>query len=251
MHLTYWFKQVVGAAATPMMCGLLVVIAGGIVRLLDRRRLSNGLWMGAALLVYLSATAPVADALLSPLESRYPPLRDIQTLPPVQFIVVLGSGYGPRDGIPVTAAFTAEGLARIAEGVRLMRLIRGARLIVSGGAPANRAASAVGYAKFAVEFGIDENAIIKLDKSLDTAEEAESVAEIVGTSPFLLVTSACHMPRAMRLMQRAGTHPIAAPTGQLASPPVYFGVQGWLPSSGSLRKTEYAIHEYIGLAIVR
>ena len=251
MHLTYWVKQAVGAAATPLMCAFVLVLVGCVVRFMDRRRLSNGLWIGAALLVYLSAIAPVADALLSPLESRYPPVRDIQALPPVPYIVVLGSGYGPRDGIPITAALSAEALSRIAEGVRLMRKIRGSRLIVSGGAPLNRTASAVGYADFAVEFGVDENAIIKLDKSLDTADEAHSVAAVVGSSPFLLVTSAYHMPRAMRLMQRAGTHPIAAPTGQLAPYPSSFGVRGWFPSSGSLRKTEYAIHEYIGLAIAR
>jgi len=64
------------------------------------------------------------------------------------------------------------------------------------------------------------------------------------------VTSAYHMPRAVRLMQLAGAHPIPAPTGQLAPRQLDFGALAWIPRSGSLHKTERALHEYMGLAIV-
>jgi uncharacterized SAM-binding protein YcdF (DUF218 family) len=249
MHLTYFIKHLVGTAAMPLTCGLLIALAGIVARMFGWRRASAVLWISAASLVYLSSIAPVADALLAPLEGRYPPLGNIQDLPPVSFIVVLGNGYLPRDGIPITGALPADGLARIAEGVRLMRLVHGARLVVSGGAVGNQTASAIGYAKFAVEFGVDAGAIVKLDKALDTAEEASSVSAVVGSSPFILVTSAYHMPRAIRLMQLAGGRPIAAPTGQLASQGTAFGPRGWIPGTASLRKTECALHEYMGLAI--
>jgi uncharacterized SAM-binding protein YcdF (DUF218 family) len=225
-------------------------LAGAIVRLFGRRRISTALWIAAASLVYLSAISPIADALLAPLESCYPPLGDFKDLPPVGYIVVLGSDYEPRDGIPITAAFEGDGLARIAEGVRLMRQIHGARLVVSGGAAGGHTPSATGYAVFAAEFGVDAGAIVKLDGPLDTAEEASSVAALVGSSQFILVTSAYHMPRAMRLMQLAGAHPIPASTGQLAHRQPNFGAHGWIPSSASLRKTERALHEYMGLAIL-
>jgi uncharacterized SAM-binding protein YcdF (DUF218 family) len=190
----------------------------------------------------------VANTLLAPLEGRYPPLADIRGLP-VSDIVVLGSPYQPRAGIPITAALGDDGLVRIAEGVRLMHQVHGARLIVSGGASEDQTAAAVGYAKFAVELGIDPDSIVKLDKPLDTKEEAKSVFALLGKSQFILVTSAYHMPRAMLLMQLAGARPIPAPTGQLAAPHIDFGARAWIPSSTSLRRTEHAIHEYIGLAI--
>ena len=183
-------------------------------------------------------------------KTGFPPIDDL-SLPEVRYIVVLGSGYGQRTDIPVTAALPPDALARITEGVRLMRLIRGARLVVSGGAPDRQTASAAGYAKFAIELGVDPDAIVKLDKSLDTADEAASVAGRLGTAPFVLVTSAYHMPRAMRLMQLAGAHPIAAPTGQLAPRRVGLSVEGWIPAATSLSKTDRALHEYIGLAITR
>jgi uncharacterized SAM-binding protein YcdF (DUF218 family) len=249
MHLTHFIKLVVGAAVTPMAFGLLIVFAGAIARLFARRRLSIVLWTAAAFLVYVASIAPVADALLAPLEGRFAPLSDVQDLPPVRYIVVLGSGYAPRDGIPITAALEGDGLSRIAEGVRLMRQIHGARLVVSGGAVDNRTAAAVGYAQFAVDFGIDADSIVKLDKSLDTAEEASSIAALVGQAPFILVTSAYHMPRAVRLLQLAGAHPIPAPTGQLTSRQIEWAPQGWIPHSSSLHKTERALHEYIGMMI--
>jgi uncharacterized SAM-binding protein YcdF (DUF218 family) len=246
--LTYFIKQLVAAAVTPFVCALFICLAGILARISGWRRTAATLWTVAALLVYAAAISPVSNALLAPLEGRYPPLADIRGLA-VSDIVVLGSPYQPRGGIPITAALGDDGLMRIAEGVRLLRQVHGARLIVSGGASENQRAAAVGYAKFAVELGVDPESIVKLDKSLDTKEEAESVFALLGKSQFILVTSAYHMPRAMRLMQLAGADPIPAPTGQLATRHMDFGARAWIPSSTSLRRTEHAIHEYIGLAI--
>jgi uncharacterized SAM-binding protein YcdF (DUF218 family) len=250
MHLTQFVKELVTTTTAPLACGFLIAVFGSLVRVFGWRRFSAILWVAAASLVYLSAIAPVANALLVPLEGRYRPLGDMRSLPPVGYIVVLGSGYAPRDGIPITAALEGDGLTRIAEGVRLMHLIGGARLVVSGGATDPQMASAIGYAKFAVDFGVDEGSIVKLDQPLDTAEEARSVAALVGKSQFILVTSAYHMPRAVRLMELAGARPIPAPTGQLTPLRPDFGIRAWIPGVGSLLKTTRAIHEYLGMAIV-
>jgi uncharacterized SAM-binding protein YcdF (DUF218 family) len=249
MHLTYFIKQVVGMAAMPLVVGLLIALGGGVARWYGRRKTSTVLWSAAALLVYLAAISPVGDALLAPLEGRYPPLTNVHNLPPVNYIVVLGSSYAPHDDIPVTAALEGDGLARIVEGVRLMRQVHGARLVLSGGASDQRVPSADGYALLAIDLGIDPTAIVRLEKPLDTREEAAAVAALAGKSPFIMVTSAYHMPRAMRLMQIAGAHPIPAPTGQLAQPQMDFDARGWIPRSSSILKTERALHEYMGLAI--
>jgi uncharacterized SAM-binding protein YcdF (DUF218 family) len=249
MYSTHCIKLVIAAATTPLVCGLALVMVGVVVRGCGRRRAATVFWITAACLVYLSAIAPVANALLAPLEERFPPLVDVQNLPSIRYVVVLGSGYSQREDIPITAALSPEGLARIAEGIRLMRLVPGTCLVVSGGATEGHRASAAGYAKFAVELGVAPGAIFMLDKPLDTSEEANSVVTLLGSAPFILVTSAYHMPRAMRLMRLVGAQPIAAPTGQLAPRHADFAAAGWIPSTHSLRKTEYALHEYLGLAI--
>ena len=96
------------------------------------------------------------------------------------------------------------------------------------------------------DLGIPDASVIVLQDGLNTAQEARDIFQHLGAVPFLLVTSAVHMPRAMRQMQRVGAHAIPAPTGQLAGRPV--GLDSVLPSSAGLDRTEHALHEYLGLA---
>ena len=88
---------------------------------------------------------------------------------------------------------------------------------------------------------------MKLDKPLDTAEEASSVAALVGKSPFILVTSAYHMPRSVGLFRKAGfdvePYPVDWHLGgreDLLSF-LMFSVEG-------LGTVDLGFHEWIGLA---
>ena len=170
----------------------------------------------AVLIVYLGAHRTCRQCAAWSARATVSAAAHGSPLPAVQYIVVLGSGYEPRDGIPVTAALDEAGLVRIVEGIRLMRRLGATRLVVSGGAPPGQGRSAIGYAQLARELGVSDSSLVILDTPRDTAAEARVVVELLGQSPFVLVTSAFHMPRAMRLMQRVGAHPIPAPTGQLA-----------------------------------
>ena len=55
-----------------------------------------------------------------------------------------------------------------------------------------------------------------LDEPKDTEEEAAAVAKAIGQQPFLLVSSASHLPRAVIFFRNAGLQPIPAPANQLA-----------------------------------
>jgi uncharacterized SAM-binding protein YcdF (DUF218 family) len=245
--MIYFIKQCVGALATPLMLGLILAAAAGAVRLRARRRIAAWMLAAAAAIIFVGAFGPVGNALLGPLERRYPPLPD-GSLPTVGYIVVLGSGYAPRDGVPVTAALDQDGLVRIVEGVRLLRRLGAARLVLSGGAAPGETPPAFGYAKLARDLGLDDASLVVLNGSLDTGAEARSVAALIGAAPFILVTSAYHMPRAMRLMKRAGAHPIPAPTGQLVNELANHTWRSFLPTSNGMSKTERALHEYLGIA---
>lgn len=245
----HFIKHCVGALAMPLLVALLVAVVAAAFWICGRRRIGAWLMLTAAVVSYLGSIGRVGDALLDPLERQYVPLKD-GSFPMVGDVVVLGSGYEPRDDIPVTAALDRDGLVRIVEAVRLVRRLGAVRLIVSGGAPPRETPSAFGYAKLARDLGIDDASLLILNNPLDTSAEAHSVAAVIGAAPFVLVTSAYHMPRAMRLMERAGTHPIAAPTGQLSYESENIGWRNWLPSSGGLGKTERALHEYLGLAAI-
>jgi len=243
----YFVKQLVGALANPLTITLLIAGAAAICRIRGKSRIASWLLCSAAAIGYLGAIVPVGDALLGPLERWHSPLREEQLLSGVGYVVVLGSSYSPCDERPLTSAFGEAGLVRIVEGVRLIKRLDSVHLVVSGGARPGRVASAAGYAELARELGVSDASLIVLDKSLDTGAEARAVVEAIGEEPFLLVTSAYHMPRAMKLMRRAGARPIPAPTGHhvIRYSDGYW--HGFLPSSRGLHKTEHAMHEYLGL----
>jgi uncharacterized SAM-binding protein YcdF (DUF218 family) len=239
------FNHVIGSFATPLMMALVIIVVAAFCHVRGRRRIAGWLLASAAAVVYLGALVPVGDALLAPLESQYPPLRADAKLQRIDYIVVLGSGYMPRDGIPVTAALDEDGLVRIVEGLQLARRLGAVQLVVSGGAAPGFTPAALGYAALARAFGVDDASLVVLDRSVDTGDEARAIKSLLGGAPFLLVTSAYHMPRAMRLMQRVGAHPIPAPTGQRVG--ASRGTE-FRPTSAGMRSTELALHEYLGLA---
>jgi uncharacterized SAM-binding protein YcdF (DUF218 family) len=241
----YLIKHCVDIFTAPLSLAAVLAVSAAVLRLLGGRRIVT-VWMLAlaASIAYLGATGLVGNALIRPLERRYSPLAD-GAIPSVGFVVVLGSGYSPRYGIPVTAALDEDGLVRIVEGVRIQRLMGRARLVVSGGAPEGESPPAAGMAKLARDLGVNDASLIVLDSSLNTNVEARSVAILVGAVPFVLVTSAYHMPRALRAMERAGVRPIPAPTGQRSDA---FGWRNFVPTSNGLGNTERALHEYLGMA---
>jgi uncharacterized SAM-binding protein YcdF (DUF218 family) len=242
-------KVIAGILSNPLLLATLLAAVGLGLRAWRRRA---GSWFIAAAgsLAYLASTSLVGNALIAPLERSYPPFAASQSSG-VRDIVVLGSSYMPHDEIPATGALDAAGLARIVEGVRLARARPDSRLLVSGGAPAGFAPSALGYAQLAVQLGVERSALVVMDRALDTRQEARALAALLGPSPFILVTSAYHMPRAMRLMQLEGANPLAAPTGQLSH--TGKGAERWglIPGSRGLHKTEAALHEYLGLAAIK
>ena len=88
--------------------------------------------------------------------------------------------------------------------------------------------------------------MVILREPRDTEEEAAQVAKLVGEQPFILVTSANHLPRAMRFFEAKGLHPIPAPANQLA---IDSPLNIWdraTPSSMFLGHTERARYETLG-----
>ena len=246
--MIFILKHMVAVLTSPMTLGLAVVVVAAALRLIRRGRAALWLAIVGATIGYAGALRLVGDALLAPLERQYPPLRDDQLPSVVGAIVVLGSGYAPRDNVPVTGALGEDGLVRIVEGIRLARHFQSARMVVSGGAPPGLIPSALGYATLARDLGVPDSSIIVLDKARDTDEEARSISKLLGDLPFILVTSAYQMPRAIRLMGRAGARAVPAPTGQLTGAPSPNLLLRMLPNSDGLGRTERAIHEYLGLA---
>ena len=213
--MLFTLKKVLGGMMLPLPL-LLLLIALGIALLWFSRFQRTGklcVSLGWLLLLLLSLQ-PVADSLLKPIEDKYPTWRDEKR---VQYVVVLGGGYTWNPNWAPSSNLINNSLPRLTEGIRLWYENPGSKLIFTGAAAkTNPDSTAEAGARVAESLGIPRSEIIVLDKPKDTEEEAAAVKEAIGDAPFLLVTSASHLPRAMIFFRRAGLTPLPAPANQLA-----------------------------------
>jgi uncharacterized SAM-binding protein YcdF (DUF218 family) len=242
-------KSLVEVWLLPLPLAFLAITSGCLLRRSGRARAGGALLAVAMALVFIPALGPVADLLVRPLEKRFPAVLEASVLPhPPQYVVVLASGYRPRPSLPVTAALDPTGVVRLSEGIRLWRQLRpGTLLVLSGGSQRHEPPIARGYALAAASLGVPPAAVITLDAPVDTNSEVRAIHARVGSAPVLVVSSAVHMPRVMALAAREGLQAIAAPTDFLSDPDAHGLSLGTVPSGGALRKSEAALHEYLGL----
>lgn len=234
----------------PVSLGLLAV--GWLLCWRQRQRL-GATFAGLGLAVLLLASwAPVAERLLSPFETRYPALLNIPKDVPLSAVVVLGGGWQPDAPISSVAKLNESSAVRLMEGVRLWREAPELPLVVSGASRnALVAPVAHGYAEAAQALGVAQQHLQVLDWPTDTGQEAQAVRQLLGEgASIVLVTSASHMPRAMRHFQAVGLSPIAAPTHYLTQFKSLASVRYWVPSASHLHKTERAVYEALGSLMV-
>ena len=249
----FLLKKLVSRLLFPLPFGLGLSLVGLLLLWFTaRQKLGKSLvTVGVVLLLLLSA-APVAEKLLAPLEDVYlpygVPATGAGSHDDVAFVVVLAGGLPTEPALPITRQVGARGMARLVEGVRVHRLCPNSKLVLSGGLGANpnTPRDELSNYRFVRLLGVDDEAIIIQNNSLDTAQDARNVHPVVGGAPCVLVTSASHLPRAMAIFQKEGMHPVPAPTDY------YIGlVRVWTPASlypstGNLEMSERAIYEYLG-----
>lgn len=206
-----------------------------------------------ASLLYLFSIEPIRDALIRPLEDRYPPLiiseidGTVIDKTTIDAIVVLGGGVVARSPEERGAGSLAtDSLKRLIHGALLHEKF-GLPIIVAGG---NLFANdtepwAVVASRTLKSLGIDEANIVVEEQSRNTWENAALVKALASPSAIILVTSAYHMPRSMLSFRRNGIICIAAPT-DYKSERVGYGFISFLPTAGALEDVYMAFHEYIG-----
>ena len=99
------------------------------------------------------------------------------------------------------------------EGIRLHRLLPGSKIVLTGGIGFDGPPEATTLSRVAEELGVAKSDMVLEVESRDTKDHPLYVRHIVKEEPFILVTSAFHMPRAMRLFVKQGLAPIPAPAG--------------------------------------
>ncbi len=223
-----------------------------------RQRAGKIITTTAFALLLLLSYGPVPNFLLRRIESRHSPLL-ISTGPEaavpaefssVKWIVVLGGGHKSDSSKTAATNLSPSTLYRLVEAIELHRRIPGSRLVVSGSDVFRLDSEAAAMAKVAEGLGVERQNIVLEEQSDDTEEQAVFIKRIVGGDPFIMVTSASHMARAVALFQKQGMNPRPAPTGNRIVEATLMP-RDYYPHPGNLENSEVVVYEYLGMLWAR
>ncbi len=157
------------------------------------------------ILILLIASNPIiARALWGYLEKDYQP-QFIQNAPEADYVVVLGGMLRTLQNANGEFVYEFnEAGDRFFEGVELWRNMKAPKIVfIRGELPWTKGLpEGEVLAQWAQDIGVPANDILLSGKSENTADEAKAVKALVPEdASILLVTSAYHMPRAMKIFQ--------------------------------------------------
>ncbi len=245
-------KKLLTPFTSPFFVSYLLLFVGlAILWLSQRQRLGKTFATTGALLLLFFSYEPVANLFLSPLETRYAPLATPPTGRGVKWVVVLGAGHSSDPRQPPNNQLNDAALGRLVEGIRLQRALPGAKLLLSGGRIFDPTSHAEILARAAEALGVPRSDIVLEADSLDTVDEARIIRKMIGDDPFILVTSAFHMPRSVALFEKEGMAPIPAPAAPWADAGNGIDPSDFFPAPARLRKADAAFHEYFGMLFAK
>ncbi|MFH0256904.1 envelope biogenesis factor ElyC [Vibrio rumoiensis] len=238
-------KKLIGALIMPLPALLIIGFLGLFLVMFTRKRGLGCIFTFISLMgIFLFSFQPISTSLLKPTERAYKAFIPVDGT--IDYVMVLGNGHIVDNDIPPTSELSRNGLMRLAEGIRILRLYPGAKLILSGYAGGTSVSNARMMANVAVSLGVSKSDIILLENAQDTWDEAHQATGFVGEKRLVLVTSASHMERAMAEFKSAGLEPIPAPTNYLASDNIEQAWDKFTPQAKYLEQSERYWHEQLG-----
>tara|TARA_Y100000588_G_scaffold227176_1_gene240991 strand:- start:3343 stop:4119 length:777 start_codon:yes stop_codon:yes gene_type:complete len=204
-------------------------------------------------LVLFICSSPLSTKLYSQHEKQYQAVSVVDS-PLADAIVLLGGEVG----VPLPPRVESQlGGNRTLHAFRLYRAGRAPLIIVSGDNKFQQIgvdSESFYTAEILKSWGIPESSIVLEKQSRNTYQNAVQVKKILKTrelTRILLVTSAFHMPRAIRTFQHAGLDAIPSPSGYSVaaySKPV---ILDWWPRLGNISKAQAVVKENLGIFVYR
>lgn len=206
--------------------------------------------------LWLLATEPVRDALISPLENRYAAL-DLHALTGSgaasdrRAIVLLGGGvyarapeYQGRDALAADALMRTIYAADLARRTGLPVYATGGAVLSAGSEPEGSVMQ-----RWLVRLGVSGSRIHSETAARNTWENAANLKERLqsaGVEEIILVTTARHMPRSVWVFESGGFRVMPAPCAYVAGRSPY-DIRSYLPHWHVLAGSSDALHEYLGM----
>ena len=244
--LSFLIVQPLSWVVTLLLIGLVISIAKPSVKLL------RSVVVVAMSLLLLIGWTPLSNAALRSLEDRHrPPSGDLS-----QFagMIVLGGAFSGDDGRSQGRVALGCSGERVVEPIPIMNRYPHMRLLFTGGEaalfPTGQPEAAVARRYFD-RMGLESSRIIYEDASRNTFENSELSARMASVdvkAPWLLVTSASHMPRAMATFARTGWNVKAYPVDYASVvevSPLNYSL------AGGAAAWQVAVREFVGLLVYR
>ena len=215
----------------------------------------------AFLVLFTAGNVRVSNRLITSLERQYTPYEN---MPQAEAIVVLG-GATRNDEPPRIMPDMSDRGDRLLYAAKLYQDGAAPLILLTGGRIEwfkGNSSEAESMATILEIMGVPRQAMLLESRSLNTYENAVYTKEILDRRQikrFLLVTSAAHMPRSVRIFEKQGLNPVPAPTDFLISDrnliestfTAESRILSFFPNTESLDRTTQAIKEYIGTFIYR
>ncbi len=238
-------KKVVSTLLMPLPLLLIIGFIGlGLIMFTTRQKSGCLIILFALVGIFLASFQPVSSRLLMPLERQYKAFLPVEGS--IDYVMVLGHSHIIDDQLPPTSELSRTALMRLVEGIRILRMYPGAKLILSGYAGGTQISHARMMASVALSLGVSKSDIILLEDAKDTWEEARQAAAFVRDRKLVLVTSASHMQRSMYEFHHAGLSPIPAPTNFLATMKIQQPWNKYTPKPVYMEQTDVYWHELLG-----
>lgn len=201
-------------------------------------------------LIWVLGTRPVSETVIKPLESAYgaPKISGLRSAGVRQVVVLTGGGYGAKQG-QLSAALPQASMVRFLSGLEVCsRIGPDCVLIFSGSAGRGRSHITTAHTMADLAALISPGiTVIAEANSNSTAEHPQNVRKLLKPGPFIVITSAYHMPRTMRSFKLAGLGPIPYPVDYQAKG--NYGLFDILPSISNFSTAGIALREYLALVL--
>lgn len=245
MH-TLFFNKAIPVFVLPLGASILMLAAA----LRWRNRVLIALPLA---LLWILSTPVIADTVLLSLERRYT-LRPNAAYPEADSVFVLGGGMlGPRDRQSDQVEW-GPAADRFERAFTLCTSGRARMLVLSAGELGGEFSEGARLREIAIQRGLPPASIILTGQAPNTAAEAAALSQIAACLKWkrvLVVTSAVHMPRAMRLFRHCPAEIVPVPVNFLTPAPGQpqrsASVDPYLPHAEALFRSERALREYLGI----
>ena len=243
--MDFILKKMVTLFIIPFSMGVILIIIG-LIYLYRNKLIKAKIALTVSVIwMFLISYAPLVNELLYKYESAYPTLK--MAPKNIEYIYILGGGHHTDKAHPITSQVSESSSVRLNEGIRLYQQLDEKPIIIVSGHNGlfDPTSGAVMQERLALALGVKKEKLHVESTPRDTQEEAIVAKKYIDNAPFILVTSASHMKRALKFFKNEGLNPIPAPTNHLAD--IKYPNYTKVFDAHTLYKANIIWHEILGL----